>query len=154
MGESRKEIVLPSGGKCRVRRISGNDFIAAGLTPIVADLRKQSRSKASLEGEFDQRTLENMVKVTEAMLLRCVGKITLADGRTVKIVRKDLDDLTDGEITIEELDQPDADAIVAEIHQLSGLTKGAAQAVAPFPEKPPVVTGPPSDGEGLRPAAV
>lgn len=151
MNKARKKITLPSGATCTVRKVSGNDFVTAGLSPVISALQDSVRKKRPTE--LDDKTLQQMVKVTSMMLLRCVGVITNEDGSKVKIVDKPIDDLADDETTIEELDQVDANMIVDEIHRLSGLKKEAATAAAPFPEEQAAPAGSSSDSEGLRPAA-
>ena len=147
----KKTITLPSGAVCVVRKIAGSDFIAGGLTPIVAELQESARSKTPSTPAQTQRALENMVALTRMIIFRCCGPLRYAGGPTLRIVDKPFDELDDAkETNIELLQQEDADMIVREVNKLSGLTKEAARAAGSFPEEQKAPAGASPDSEGLR----
>src|ERR1051326_7813657 len=142
-----KRITLPSGGSCLVRKISQRDYIASGLMPVILRLSKMTetdvRKKASEEEEA--KAIEHLTRMVEVKLFNCVGKISYPDGRTVRIVDKRFDDCKDDEISIDEVSQADAAAIVEAVDELSGLRKEAAAAASKFRQGP-------ADGSGDSPA--
>lgn len=148
---SKKQITLPSGGKCTVRKIAQSDYLASGQGIQLIQLARTGRSlttqKANELSDADAaKMLQIMVDVTKVKLTRCCGVITQPDGTRVKIVDKpDVDDVGEGEVSIELLDQDDANAICAAVDELSGMTKEAARAAATFPEGS-------SDSGGVSPA--
>lgn len=133
MNPTRKTVILPSGASCKIRRLSAHDVaLTAGDIPIIAP-------DAGGEGKkLTDKAIELGLRITRAALTRCTGKLTYPDGTQKQIVDKSIDDSDDEkEITIEELDQADADFLAAEIFALSGMRKEAApEGVKPFPEKP------------------
>lgn len=135
--KNRKEIILPSGGKCVVRKMGQSDYLASGRTLFFVQLheeRKKSSNKPISDADA-VKLIEGMADLTKAKLTRCCGTITTTGGERLKIVDKpNVDDLQPGEISIEELDQADAEAICAAVDKLSGTTKEAAEAAQSFPE--------------------
>ncbi len=127
MNPTRKTITLPSGASAKVRKLSALDMaMATGDIPVV------SPEVVKASGQ-DIRDIEAGLKLVRAALTRCVGRLTYLNGTQLKIVAKSLDDSDDAtEITIEELDQADADALVAEVFKLSGIGREAAQVAKPF----------------------
>lgn len=135
--KNRKQITLPSGGRCVVRKISQSDYIASGQAPVFLKIGKQGRKpvvEANLTDAELVKMIEAMAGLTRVKLSRCCGAVTTKDGARFKIVDKpNVDDLADDEISIDELDQADAEAICAAIDELSGLKKEAVQAADTFP---------------------
>lgn len=145
MKKSIKKITLPSGGTCTVRRMSQSDYIESGHAPVFLRLAAESKRKAprAESVENDVEIVRAGIDLIKAKLLRCCGAITDGGGHKFKIVDKpNVDDVADDEISIEMLEQADAEAICDAIDELSGLTKEAAEAAAKFPEK----EGPGSSG--------
>lgn len=135
--KNRKEITLPSGGKCLVRKMGQSDYLASGRTLFFVQLHEQRRTRKETTISDDEavKLLEGMSDLTKVKLTRCCGAITMPGGERFKIVDKpNVDDVQSGEVSIEELDQADAEAICAAVDQLSGTTKEAAEAAQSFPE--------------------
>lgn len=132
-----------------MRKIAQSDYIASGQAPVFLRIAKEGkRSKeAPLSDEEFMQTFEAMIGLTKAKLTRCCGSISTKEGDRFKIVDKLIDDLTENEISIEELNQADADAICAAIDELSGLKKEAVEAAQTFPEGQ-------ADGSGSAPNIV
>lgn len=139
-----------------MRKLSQNDLIAAGLMPMCVQIAKR-RPVAKEEIPTDEQTIQLVTSVAEIVkvkLTRCCGSITAKDGSTFKIVDKpNVDDLGENEISIEELDQADAEAISAAVDELSGLKKEAAQAAEKFPAGQETVRGTAPNSPELRSAA-
>lgn len=136
--KTRKQITLPSGGRCVVRKISQADYIASGHAPVFLQIGKQGRKPVAEPGEMSDAELMKMIEamsgLTRVKLTRCCGTVTTADGTQLKIVDKsNVDDLAENEVSIDELDQADAEAICAAVDELSGFKKEAVQAAATFP---------------------
>jgi len=153
--KARQKITLPSGGVCMVRKVSGRDFIAGGLAPVISELKIQRAKRAAgpartEDAPIDMREVELVAKCQTMMLCRCVGEITFPGDEKVRIVDKPFDQCSDSEISIEEIDQEDANFLAATINRLSGLTKEAAVAAAPFPEGQAPAAGVAPDSEGIR----
>jgi hypothetical protein len=83
------------------------------------------------------------------MLTRCCSRI-LHNGESYRIVDAPFADAKDDEISIDEMPQEDAQAIVTAVQEFSGMTKEAAQRAKPFPQEPEASRQPPPDGEDLR----
>jgi hypothetical protein len=82
----------------------------------------------------EQDRIKAGISMVKTILTRCTGQIRYPDGTRKKIVDKHFDDSDDlTEISIEELDQADADKIVFEVQALSGLKEAGAKP-KPFPE--------------------
>jgi hypothetical protein len=118
--ETRKLIELPSGARVKIRCLSVYDLMLIEQPP---------------KNPTEAQRIAAGVSMVRAILTRCTGQIRAKDGTRKRIVDKHFDDADDlTEITIEELDQADADKIVAEVHALSNL-KEAGDKPKPFPEK-------------------
>ena len=153
MNKAQKQITLPaSGGVCLVRKIHQRDFISAGMTPLFLNFANEKRRTALTEAG-EEKLLEAMTEFTEVMLLKCCGKITFPDGSVQKIVKKPFDECAPEEIALEVLEQADATAIVDAVQELSGMTKGAAEAAKSFPEGQSNDSEPAPSGEVLRGSA-
>lgn len=138
MKPTRNLIRLPSGGSVKIRKLSVYDYSEMTFPP------KGASEKALIRAGVEQ---------TKIILTRCTGKIRFSETDKRQIVDKSLDDSDDlTEITIDELDQDDAEAIVSAVKVLSGLTKEAGDKPKPFPESPNDGSSP-SPGENLPQAA-
>lgn len=120
-----------------MRKVSQGDYIASGQAPVFLQMGKQGRKPVESEPTEAEliKMIEAMAGLTRVKLTRCCGTITMPDGKTTfKIVDKpNIDDVADNEVSIDELDQADAEAICAAVDELSGLKKEAVQAAATFP---------------------
>ena len=133
MTTTRKKITLPSGGTVVVRKIAAQDFaLHQGEIPAVY----QPEGRPAKEGEPSQRQIAAGIRSMRVALLSCCSPTTGADGIRRKLVEKDLDQTTDAEITIGELSDQDAQAIVTAVAELTNLGKEAASAARKFPEEP------------------
>lgn len=112
----RKKITLPSGATIVIHKL--NTFNEPFLTP-----RRRG------EGDAD---LESGMRLTKFALTNPNNGPLLFEGEALRIVDKPKADA--GEITIEELEQADANAIFSEIIEFSGLTKAGQEARKTFPE--------------------
>jgi hypothetical protein len=132
----RKNLTLPSGATCQIRALAAMDFLGSNAsipsTIIEGKFKdKQPEEAASLITEKELAWYGSLVRVS---LLKACGAI-VDSGRRFKIVDKPHYECGPGEITIEDLEQPDADMIFREVSELSNLGKGAAQAAGNFPEE-------------------
>lgn len=149
MNKGRKTITLPSGGTCVVRKLAESDFIAAGQTVLLLNLIDPERRRKKAVEVDEEKAFQALVDLHNVMLTSCCGRITFPDKTVAKIVQKPFDECTDAEITIEELAQPDAAAIIQAVKELSGMTKEAVQAARSFPEAAESSHRPASAGEEL-----
>lgn len=146
MQPTRKKIELPSGGICVVRRLSPIDCV--GLSGIPAAFAEPREGAKVSQPTKEQ--LEFGEKVTRIIISRCCSAITRTDLSKVTVCDKPLDELKHNEISIEELDQADAEAIVAEVTALSNMGKEAAAKAKPFPAEPKVAGDDARLSEDLR----
>ena len=116
--ETRKLIELPSGARVKIRRLSIYDVLQAEQPP---------------KNATEAQRIAAGVSMAKAILTRCTGEIRLPSGDRVRIVDKHFDSCGADEISIEEVDQADADKIVAEVHALSEVKEAGAKP-KPFPE--------------------
>ena len=147
MTTTRKKITLPSGGTVVVRKIAAQDFaLHQGEIPAVyqPEVGRAAPRAPGQEYEPSQRQIAEGIRSMRVVLLSCCSPITGADGIRRKLVEKDLDQTTDAEITIGELSDQDAQAIVTAVAELTNLGKEAASAARKFPEESetPGVCGP------------
>jgi hypothetical protein len=132
-----RSLTLPvSGATVRVRKLKQLDFLEVGDVPAALSEDIQKRS-ASLK--VSKEALLFGAKIIRIALLKCCSELKFSDG-TLKIVDKP--ESEPGEITIEELDDLDANSIVDAVKSLSGMTKEAAEKARPFPKKQKVAGEP------------
>lgn len=110
---NRKEIGLPSGATITIAKL--NVFNEPFITPSKKDEAETQGMKLSM---FALTNPNN-------------GPFTF-EGESARLVNKPV--AAPGEITIGEIDQADADAIINAVVEFSGLTKGASEARKTFPE--------------------
>lgn len=143
--KTRKEIQLPSGAVAVIRPLSMLDVATIGQPPASLARRKP-------EDPLTEKELAWHVAHNRTVLARCVGTIRWQNPpRSARIVDKPFDECREDEITVEDL--PDADA-VAILDAVAGLRKEAADAVRTFPAARPeagAVGGP--HGAEVSPAA-
>lgn len=129
---TRQKLNLPSGATCVVRKLSAADFaLHTGDIPIF----NNGADKPVKDGPPDARAIAQGVQYVKLALLCACSPITLADGRRLRIVDKELDQLREGEITIGEMDDADAQAVFNAVAELSGVMRkeAAPSAAKPFP---------------------
>jgi hypothetical protein len=131
----RKILTLPSGATCQIRALAAMDFLGSNAsipsTIIEGKLKgKTAEEVAPLLGEKELAWYGTLVRVA---ILKACGAI-MDGGRRFKIVDKAHYECGPGEITIEDLEQADADMIFREVSALSNLGKEAAEAAGNFPE--------------------
>lgn len=141
---TRQTVELPSGAKVTIRKLCGSDFLGVGNIPVALTVA----AKANGEHSPSQAHIEYGVKLSTIMLTRCCGPIQF-EGESLRIVNKPFAETGTGEISIEELEQADAEAIVQAITKFSGLGKEAAAAARPFPDGPEAARAPASNGESV-----
>lgn len=129
----RKQIALPSGASATVRKLNQFDFMEAKGFPsaIAANAKKRNGAKEPETVEENPEMLSFGLIVTKLALTKACDGIQFEDA---KLVIVDKAEAGPGEITINDLDQADGQAIINAVNELSGLTKGAAQAAATFSE--------------------
>lgn len=129
----RKQITLPSGATCVVRKLSRMDFVGEDRLP-------QAFPASVAAPEPDQplppEAIDFAAKLGRIALTKACGAIVKPDGTRVRIVSKHLADCSDAEITVEEMDDRDADAIINAVSELTGMTREAGREAAPFPAGP------------------
>jgi hypothetical protein len=134
----RKQLTLPSGATCVIRPLKASDMMGLGSIPdVLIQSAKGKKVETSLDGKDDKeiaRVLEYGFLSIKASLLKACG-VLVSNGQRYNIVDKPAIDAKPSEITIEEIDQADAEFIYNEVKELSGWTKGAAEAAQTFPEK-------------------
>ncbi|MEW6304693.1 MAG: hypothetical protein AB1705_14555 [Verrucomicrobiota bacterium] len=148
----RKQITLPSGAVCTVTKFSVRDLMEFRDLPGAFPAEDEKRKEAI------RQAIETKPEVTARIftiaLTRCCSPLTFPNGARRRIVEdKDLDQLRDDEITVAELENDDAIAIVTEVSKLSNMTKEAGRKAQTFPAQPQVAPPPPSDGAEVRSAA-
>lgn len=124
---SRTDITLPSGAKTSIRKLKVVDYLDEKGIPVLP-----FGQKAKEESEHQQ--FVSGVLFTRRILSCCVDSLRY-ENETLRIVNKPSMDCRQGELSIDDLTQDDADFIVSEVTKLMGLTVKAAEAVAPFPEQ-------------------
>jgi len=104
------------------------------------------------EREFSDQEIADSGSIMETILLRCCSPITWDDARKRLVTGKDLDQLSDDEILIEELSQADANAIVTAAAEVNNMTEEAGDSVGNFPEESAASGIDSQVGEDLREA--
>lgn len=102
----RKEITLPSGGTVFIRPPSMLDMVELGEMPPTDTSGARTASKSDWS-----------IKATTLLLRTCTGLIRWPDHKA-RIVDKPFDECTAEEMTIEDLSDEDASAILTAIHSL------------------------------------
>jgi hypothetical protein len=128
----RKQITLPSGATCVVRKLSRLDFIGTDRIPQAFASPDEKRPPVAPEV-----VEEFAAALGRIALVKACGFITEPDGRRLRIVTKHFAECGPDEIALEEVSNEDADAIVNAVSELSGMTQEAGREAAPFPAGPP-----------------
>lgn len=156
MQPTRKQLTLPSGAKCVVRKLSVQDFaLHAGHIPqaFIEEVRKTGR-KAIENSAQNEKQLAELVRAGSIILLECCSPLTMPDGRRLTIVDTPLDKAGENEITIGEMDDADAQAIISAVTELTSLTKEAAEKARPFREEQTATRSSAPAGESVREIAI
>jgi hypothetical protein len=129
---NQKQITLPSGAKCVIRKLRAEDFQGIGKVPLLFSEPKRNGVSPKAE-EMKPEDIEWVSRFGEAILTKCVSPLD-CDGEKLRIVDCPFHECSDGEISIEVLDQADAAAIISAVQELSGLGKEAGEQARTFPE--------------------
>lgn len=105
------------------------------LDKIPAAFPNDIKDIAPEDSKLSKETIEWGLAVSMITLLRCCGPLTFPTGDVVTIVDKPFHACAPGEISIEELEDADADAIITTVNSLTSLTKEAGAEAQPFPAK-------------------
>jgi hypothetical protein len=148
MNKTRIDIVLPvSGGRLSIRKARWQDYLPLGEAP--AALAEVPELKG--EKKITPAQLEYTVRATNLMLVNCTTRVRFDDGRLLRIVDKSFAECDPAtELTIEEMDDADATAIIKAINEFTGMSKEAAQAAKPFPAEQTTAGDASLHGEELR----
>ena len=128
---TRQKLTLPSGATCVVRKLSAADFaLHTGDVPVF-----NPGAPSPAENQKSSNSMEEKVQQMRIAILCCCSPLTTTEGKRLRIVEKELDQLRDGEITIGEIADEDAVAIYLAVSELSGLLRkeAAPSAAKPFP---------------------
>lgn len=137
MQTTRKKITLPSGGTCVVRALSGFDYANMKRKPRAFPNPESISQIESGEREVTDAELESGAAFMEAILLNCVSPITYGETRRRIVVGKDLDQIGEDEILLQEIPQEDVSFIVSEVSGMSKMSKEAGEKARNFPEGQP-----------------
>lgn len=132
--KSRKQIELPCGAVCKVRKFSMFDFRKIGSVPQSFIVDDGKGGKADAADDYQTR-------LARVAMVECCSPLLYKDGNKIKIVDKPFHDCEDDETSVDEVDTQDALAIVQAVCELSGFGKEAAVAAEPFPERQEAASG-------------
>lgn len=133
---NRKSLTLPSGATTVVRKLSRMDFLDQDRFPVAYLVSSAQKASGAQEGGYTEEQAKFAARIGCVCLLKACGRLRYPDGKVVTIVNKQFDECTDNEVTIEELDDRDAEVIIREVTKLSAITKEDAAEAATFPEQP------------------
>jgi len=130
--ETTRKLTLPSGGTCKVRRLTPRDFVKVGSIPDVLaepDGRKDSKADQAAKVTYS-------IRMNEVILCDCLSAITCTNGSLVKIVNKGAFDCSDTEQNCDLFaTTEDGAAVVEAVLELSGFKQSDREALAPFPQE-------------------
>lgn len=145
MHTTRKTITLPSGATVVIRKMKGSDFIELGEAPAsLADAPERARDSKPTAKE-----LEWMAGSNRVILSRCTGPVCFQNGTRRRIVDRPFAETGESELSIEEMDDADAAAIITAVSEFTQCGREAARKAQPFPAEQALAAGPASDGEVL-----
>lgn len=149
--ETTRKLTLPSGGTCKVRRLTPRDSLKVGVIPdVLAEPEKAKDTKAEREAKAAYS-----IRMNEVILCDCLGLITDKDGRTFRVVNKGAFDCSDTEENCDLFATTDDGAAVVEaVLELSGFKTSDREALAPFPEEQKAVGQPGQDLPKVSESAV
>ena len=123
---TRKQITLPSGATCVIRKLRPRDFVSVGSIPTTYPEQHAKRGLAD-KAEDERWAL----RAERVILSECVCNFE-HDGKVYRIVDKRFSETSADEIAIEELEETEAAFIVSEVMRFSGLEKGASREAPGF----------------------
>lgn len=129
--ETTRKLSLPSGGTCKVRRLTPRDFLKVGTIPdVLADPGKHKDAKADKDA-----SLAYSIRMNEVILCDCLSPITDAKGNLKRVVNKSAFDCSDSEENCDLFATSDDGAAVVEaVLELSGFRESDREALVPFPQ--------------------
>lgn len=152
MKPERKKITLPSGATLVMRRVTGMDYVLAGCAEFPDFLRIVSdKEPEKALAKMTPAKMAEWHRLSLAVIARCCSPLRAADGSKCKLVAKELDECGDDEMTLEELDQADFEAIQTAFTELS---QEAGRKARPFPEQSQAAGDAAPAGENLPGEAV
>ena len=140
----RKNLTLPSGATCQIRALASMDFLGqnASIPSTILEGKFKGKTPEETAANLTPKELQWYATLVRVAILKGCGSI-VDGGRRLIIVDKAHYECGPGEITVEDMEQADADMIFREVSTLSNLGKEAAQAAGNFPqESSPGAVGP------------
>jgi hypothetical protein len=128
---------LPSGATCRIRKLTAQDWLSAGERDL--PLLFARAGGATQLSTADPEAIALGIRLGHVALLRCCRRI-VAEGQNLTLVEKPFTDCAAGELSLELLDQADAQAIIEAVFTFSGLSGG--RPAPPFPGQPETASAP------------
>ena len=124
-----KDIELPSGAKIRIRKFNGFDVADSGglVMPSLVD--------GNASGDADAKATKQAVALAKKAILDCTGPMRFED-EELTIVDVPFCEQKPGEISLELVEQEDAQFIVDAVMEFSGFTGKEAAAAKTFREEP------------------
>lgn len=130
--ETTRKLSLPSGGTCKVRRLTARDFAKIGSIPDVLDEPDKKKDSKADRGA----KIAYSIRMNEVILCDCLSGITAADGSLSKVVNKGAFDCSDTEQNCDLFaTTEDGAAVVEAVLELSGFRESDREALAPFPQE-------------------
>lgn len=143
MQPTRQTLTLPSGATVLIRKMKGRDFLELGEAP--ASIEKRAPDAPALK----PHELAWLVASNNLILTRCTGPLCFPDGTKRVIVNKPFALTSEAEISIEELDDADAEAILTAVTAFSNEGREAGRKALKFPSEPALAPDPGCGGEAL-----
>jgi hypothetical protein len=147
MNPTRKTITLPSGATVLIRKMKGRDFFELGEAP--RDIEKRTAESPPLKAH----ELAWLVESNNLILTKCTGPICYPDGTKRTIVNKPFAQTSEAELSIEELDDVDGEAIIAAVTAFSDEGREAGREALKFPNEQALAANAGSPGRALQPAS-
>lgn len=147
MKPERKKVTLPSGATLVMRKVCGMDYMLAGCGEFPDFLRIVSAKEPEKSiAKMPPAKMAEWHRLSLAVIARCCSPVRFPDGSKLKLVAKELDECGDDEMTLEELDQLDFEAIQ---QAFTDMSQEAGRKARPFPEQPKTAGDAPPSGEVL-----
>lgn len=142
MHTTRKTITLPSGATVAIRKMKGSDFISLGEAPAAfADGKPREKDKPPTAEELNWVVASNTI-----ILTKCTGPVCHPDGTQRLIVDKPFASTPETDLSIEEMEDADAEAIITAVSEFTQCGKEAARKARPFPAEQTLAGGPGPNG--------
>lgn len=146
---TRKTLTLPSGATVLIRKMKGRDFFELGEAPASLEKRTERHPQDPLRPD----ELAWLVASNNLILTKCTGPICDPDGSKRTLVNKPFALTSEAEISIEELEDEDGEAIIKAVNEFSQEGREAGRQALKFPHEPALSPDAGSSGDALRPAA-